>query len=702
MKIKTLEITAGHIIRSQFDYSIFEVITLPSVFALGKSAIKFRVRDGSLMQDSAIGFVAEDYYGRRISYDVLDFVDENACRIVAIDITKKTAAGISQIAFYGTMPSGKYAAMILKIPVDKSDVVAIAPMYVKAPAIILTEISASVVNLEIPQIEDESDLSGGTMIEDPTYPMGTRRRYVSLDMGNAEYQTSSNTSGGRNSTDVSKRFQTLSYLDDGGRVAIAGKVLYMDSSETYIKSQYKIFTRDMVGGRLVFKEFETNIIEVLSDRCIKIFPPFGYTDTESTSQAAKLSDFSGIVSVEYNDDVITDTTGSVVEGFLKIEYEGINPDSGDLSTIEVLGKGVGSLNPPQVIADIPIASQSVLIDEGRDFVGADSGGRFGKIGSDLLDYDFFTYWVETGIDVSVNSDPKKGRTTGFHRGVALEMMSEQSKIATVGSYRFRKGSVYRLTARFSIVENVKNDNSVYITIAGKDVRTNEKVDLPHNYNEFIANQGIKNTEVIFAKSVNSGSIVVDELFEFNGTDDGQVEVHFDASASVVQMEYIDIEVDSENHRPCNTYTAIVPIKGLLNSAEYNFTSKFKSSHGLYSNTEVEVNGFMVSGQESQIPSGSLQTLAYDSGSGELSISGGNTVIIRPGAATGDANEILYFTGSASTSWISSHSLNKIPSIDIFILNDGLYSHGRSTIVESSTTDVSVEFRYPQRGFLVLN
>lgn len=699
MNIKTLEITAGEIIRNRNDYSIFEVITLPEVFALGKSSIKFRVRDGSLLHNSAIGFIAEDYYGRRINYDVLDFVDENACRIIALDITKKTSAGIARVAFYGMMPNGRNAAMILQVPVDKSDVVAVAPMYVKSPTLTITEFSASVVGLEIPQVEDESDIGGSTFFDDPTYSSGTRRRFVDVNLGDTEYITSKNTAGGRSDTDVSKRFQELSYLDDGGRVVISGNTFYMDSSETFIKSSNSVFTRNMVGGRLTLKSYTTNIVEVLSDSYIKVYPPFGYRNEGGADfPLDSFSIPSGSVRIEYNDAVVTDTGSLVKESFLKMRFDGINPDSGDLSGIEVLGKAVGSMNPPQVLTDVGITKQSVLVDDTRVFIDPETGGRFGKIGSDLLDFEFDTYWTTTAVTASINS-PK---SLNFARGVVLDMATGDSKITTVGSYGFRKGSIYRLSAKFNIVSAADDQNSIYITIPDREVRTNEREGLPNNYNEFLLGRGVLDSEVIFAKSLTSGSVVVDELFEFTGDDDGQVEVLFDSNRSVIQMEYIDIEVDSERHRPCDSYVAIIPLKGQPTNSEHNFTARFKSSHGLYSNTKVDVGGFMVTGQEVSV-SGSIQTLTYDSGSGELTISGGNTVIIRPGT-TGidDAHEILYFTGSASTTWSSSHSLGKIPSIDIFTLDDGVYTHGRSTITTSTTSNVTVEFRYPQEGYLVLN
>lgn len=700
MNIKTLEIHAWDLIRNRNDYSTFEVIALPEVFALGKSSIKFRVRDGSLLKDSAINFIAEDYYGSRINYDVLDFIDENSCRIISIDITKKTSAGISRIAFYGTHPNGKYVAMILEVPVDKSDVVSNAPLFVSAPTINITEFSASITELEVPQIEDENDVSGNTLVDDPTYTSNTRRRFVDIDAGDMTYVTSKNTSGGRVDTDVSNRFQEMSYLDDGGRVVVSGKVLYMDSSETFIRTSNNTFNRSMVGGRLDLKSYSTNILEVLSDTHVKVYPPFGYRNDGDLDFPIPSFDIgSGSIRIEYNDDIITNTGSAVEESFIKMQFDGITPSSGDLRTIEILGKAVGSLDSSKVIAEISIDNQSVLVDEGRIFIDPLEGGRFGRIGSDLLDFEFDSYWATNSIVASVNA-PK---SSNFTRGVVLDISSSgDPKISTIGSYRFREKSIYKLTAKFNVVSNASGSNSIYVTIPNRSVRINERDKLPNNYNTFLSSRGISNDEVLFTRSIESGSVVVDELFEFNGDDDGQVEVHFDSKDTIIQMEYIDIEIDSETHRPCNSYTAIIPLKGLLRNSEYNFNTKFKSSHGLYSNTEVGVNGFKVVGQD-VISSGSFQTLSYDSGSGELSISGGNSVVIRPGGGSlGDLHEVLYFTGSASTTWSSVHSLGKIPSINIFTLDDGVYTHGRSTIADATTTSVSVEFRYAQRGFLVLN
>jgi len=313
---------------------VFQITEFPTRLTAGKNLIKLKGHPENLRIGSYLNIEILDYNGDPIYYEVVNYLDEDKSRVIAIYVYDDTSPGTATVTLIGEIKqiNGQPVPQDWE---DRSNVkwtrsIEINPTLSNDSEIIFETVpSASLTE----QIGVQLDRSYPNNQQFPTYTTGT-----------VKYFSYNNTPA----FEISSGLFTKEM--EGGTIIVSSPV---NPSPT---PQYTPGTNT----------YQTTVRKVLSDTLMLLDDNFTVASSQSIfTHTYTQFDYSSF-SITYEADPIYTTTQNS-ESFANISLYGLEPATGDVSRIKIFLNGNGSIGTWEQINDIELEETELFIDEANVF-----------------------------------------------------------------------------------------------------------------------------------------------------------------------------------------------------------------------------------------------------------------------------------------------------------------------------------------------
>ena len=313
---------------------VFQITEFPTRLTAGKNLIKLKGHPTNLRIGSYLNIEILDFNGDPVYYEVVNYLDEDKSRIIAIYVYDETSPGTATITLLGELNeiNGQPVPQEWegRSNVGWSRTVEVNPTISNDSEIIFETLpSASLTE----QVGVQLDRTYPNNQQFPTYTTGTVR-YFSYN-------------------------NTPAFEITGG-----------------------LFTQEMGGGTITVSSpvnptptpqytpgtttYETTVRKVLSDTLMLLDDNFTVASSQSIfTHTYTQFDYSSFSITYEADPVYTPTQNS--ESFANISLYGLQPATGDVSRIKIFLNGNGSIGTWEQINDIELEETELFIDEANVF-----------------------------------------------------------------------------------------------------------------------------------------------------------------------------------------------------------------------------------------------------------------------------------------------------------------------------------------------
>ena len=313
---------------------VFQITEFPTRLTAGKNLIKLKGHPTNLRIGSYLNIEILDFNGDPVYYEVVNYLDEDKSRIIAIYVYDETSPGTATITLLGELNEINGQSVPLewegRSNVRWSRTVEVNPTISNDSEIIFETLpSASLTE----QVGVQLDRTYPNNQQFPTYTTGTVRYFSYNNTPAFEI------SGGLFTQEM-----------EGGTITVSSPVnptptpQYTPSTTTY----------------------ETTVRKVLSDTLMLLDDNFTVASPQSIfTHTYTQFDYSSFSITYEADPVYTPTQNS--ESFANISLYGLQPATGDVSRIKIFLNGNGSIGTWEQINDIELEETELFIDEANVF-----------------------------------------------------------------------------------------------------------------------------------------------------------------------------------------------------------------------------------------------------------------------------------------------------------------------------------------------
>jgi hypothetical protein len=314
--------------------NVFQITEFPTRLTAGKNLIKLKGHPTNLRIGSYLNIEILDYNGDPIYHEIINYLDEDKSRVIAIYVYDDTSPGTANITLVGEINeiNGQSVPQEWEgvTNVKWSRTVEVNPTISNDSEIIFETLpSASLTE----QVGVQLDRTYPNNQQFPTYTTGTVRYFSYNNTPAFEI------SGGLFTQEM-----------EGGTITVSSPV-------------NPIPTPQYTPGTTTY---ETTVRKVLSDTLMLLDDNFRVASSQSIfTHTYTQFDYSSF-SVTYEaDPVYTPTQNS--ESFANISLFGLQPATGDISRIKIFLNGNGSIGTWEQINDIELEENELFIDETNVF-----------------------------------------------------------------------------------------------------------------------------------------------------------------------------------------------------------------------------------------------------------------------------------------------------------------------------------------------
>ena len=313
---------------------VFQITEFPSRLTAGKNLIKLKGHPTNLRIGSYLNIEILDFNGDPIYYEVVNYIDEDKSRIIAIYVYDETSPGTATITLLGELNeiNGQPVPQEWegRSNVGWSRTVEVNPTISNDSEIIFETLpSASLTE----QVGVQLDRTYPNNQQFPTYTTGTVRYFSYNNTPAFEI------AGGLFTQEM-----------EGGTITVSSPV---NPTPT---PQYTPGTTT----------YETTVRKVLSDTLMLLDDNFTVASSQSIfTHTYTQFDYSSFSITYEADPVYTPTQNS--ESFANISLYGLQPATGDVSRIKIFLNGNGSIGTWEQINDIELEETELFIDEANVF-----------------------------------------------------------------------------------------------------------------------------------------------------------------------------------------------------------------------------------------------------------------------------------------------------------------------------------------------
>ena len=313
---------------------VFQITEFPSRLTAGKNLIKLKGHPTNLRIGSYLNIEILDFNGDPIYYEVVNYIDEDKSRIIAIYVYDETSPGTATITLLGELNeiNGQPVPQEWegRSNVRWSRTVEVNPTISNDSEIIFETLpSASLTE----QVGVQLDRTYPNNQQFPTYTTGTVRYFSYNNTPAFEI------SGGLFTQEM-----------EGGTITVSSPV-------------NPIPTPQYTPGT---STYQTTVRKVLSDTLMLLDDNFRVASSQSIfTHTYTQFDYSSFSITYEADPVYTPTQNS--ESFANISLFGLRPATGDVSRIKIFLNGNGSIGTWEQINDIELEETELFIDETNVF-----------------------------------------------------------------------------------------------------------------------------------------------------------------------------------------------------------------------------------------------------------------------------------------------------------------------------------------------
>jgi hypothetical protein len=538
---------------------VFQITEFPTRLTAGKNLIKLKGHPTNLRIGSYLNIEILDFNGDPVYYEVVNYLDEDKSRIIAIYVYDETSPGTATITLLGELNEINGQSVPLewegRSNVRWSRTVEVNPTISNDSEIIFETLpSASLTE----QVGVQLDRTYPNNQQFPTYTTGTVRYFSYNNTPAFEI------SGGLFTQEM-----------EGGTITVSSPVnptptpQYTPSTTTY----------------------ETTVRKVLSDTLMLLDDNFTVASPQSIfTHTYTQFDYSSFSITYEADPVYTPTQNS--ESFANISLYGLQPAAGDVSRIKIFLNGNGSIGTWEQINDIELEETELFIDEANVFPNF----RIGAFTSQSV---IDTYWESNYYSGFVELSAPTLTWTSSSMANAVQVITGSS--GDITAYN----QVYTFQTKTAYAATFVSESSYKITIDAIGTRSavsgnnNPKLSVFLSGSAFLFDEtDILNQELPTKLGVRVGELEVtsnsqrfdDTVFEFEAPATGTAQLIFVIESG--EWTFSDIRTTTDNDAGYTpAYSKIrteIPTKH-KSSNQYRFRIDYFNVDGVKSRQSTYIN-----------------------------------------------------------------------------------------------------------------
>jgi hypothetical protein len=538
---------------------VFQITEFPTRLTAGKNLIKLKGHPTNLRIGSYLNIEILDFNGDPVYYEVVNYLDEDKSRIIAIYVYDETSPGTATITLLGELNEINGQSVPLewegRSNVRWSRTVEVNPTISNDSEIIFETLpSASLTE----QVGVQLDRTYPNNQQFPTYTTGTVRYFSYNNTPAFEI------SGGLFTQEM-----------EGGTITVSSPVnptptpQYTPSTTTY----------------------ETTVRKVLSDTLMLLDDNFTVASPQSIfTHTYTQFDYSSFSITYEADPVYTPTQNS--ESFANISLYGLQPATGDVSRIKIFLNGNGSIGTWEQINDIELEETELFIDEANVFPNF----RIGAFTSQSV---IDTYWESNYYSGFVELSAPTLTWTSSSMANAVQVITGSS--GDITAYN----QVYTFQTKTAYAATFVSESSYKITIDAIGTRSavsgnnNPKLSVFLSGSAFLFDEtDILNQELPTKLGVRVGELEVtsnsqrfdDTVFEFEAPATGTAQLIFVIESG--EWTFSDIRTTTDNDAGYTpAYSKIrteIPTKH-KSSNQYRFRIDYFNVDGVKSRQSTYIN-----------------------------------------------------------------------------------------------------------------
>ena len=500
----------------------FQITEFPTKLTAGKNVFKLRGHPTNLKPGGVLGVEVLDYNGDPIYHQIVDFIDEDKSRAIAIYIYEETSPGDCTITLVAEAAIIEGAPTPInwqgKANVRWSRTIPVNPNITNISEIIF-ETPPSVTVEEIVGVQLDRSYPGTGQF--PTYNTGTVRYYSSNNQPAIEIL------GGELTSEM--KGGTLTVASPSNPTPAA---TYTVPSTAYVSTIKKILT---TGSALLDTEYTVFSSQSISPHTYGAFDHSAFTIDYEASP------------------VYTATQNS--QSFAYIQVSGLDPAAGDVSRIKVFTNNKGTVGTWDLVNDFEIEETEILIENTASLFPDETIGLFTS--QSLIDF----WEANTYIGNTTTTAPSLvWYTSSLSGGAKIESSTNIANANSVHTFQvkddymgiFVKDSAYkvRLDAIGTRSANSNNlDPTLSIYISGSAFNFNSTDFLNQ---ELPVNIGKKVGQL---KLSGNSQRVDDKSFSFKSDNNGKGKLIFVVESGDWQLADVHILSDNDSGYTPN-YTRI--------------------------------------------------------------------------------------------------------------------------------------------------
>jgi hypothetical protein len=538
---------------------VFQITEFPTRLTAGKNLIKLKGHPTNLRIGSYLNIEILDFNGDPVYYEVVNYLDEDKSRIIAIYVYDETSPGTATITLLGELNeiNGQPVPQEWegRSNVRWSRTVEVNPTISNDSEIIFETLpSASLTE----QVGVHLDRTYPNNQQFPTYTTGTVRYFSYNNTPAFEI------SGGLFTQEM-----------EGGTITVSSPVnptptpQYTPSNTTY----------------------ETTVRKVLSDTLMLLDDNFTVASSQSIfTHTYTQFDYSSFSITYEADPVYTPTQNS--ESFANISLYGLQPATGDVSRIKIFLNGNGSIGTWEQINDIELEETELFINEANVFPNF----RIGAFTSQSV---IDTYWESNYYSGFVELSAPTLTWTSSSMANAVQVITGSS--GDITAYN----QVYTFQTKTAYAATFVSESSYKITIDAIGTRSavsgnnNPKLSVFLSGSAFLFDEtDILNQELPTKLGVRVGELEVtsnsqrfdDTVFEFEAPATGTAQLIFVIESG--EWTFSDIRTTTDNDAGYTpAYSKIrteIPTKH-KSSNQYRFRIDYFNVDGVKSRQSTYIN-----------------------------------------------------------------------------------------------------------------
>jgi hypothetical protein len=538
---------------------VFQITEFPSRLTAGKNLIKLKGHPTNLRIGSYLNIEILDYNGDPIYYEVVNYLDEDKSRVIALYVYDDTSPGTATITLIGELNEINGQAVPQewegRANVKWTRSIEVNPTISNDSEIIFETLpSASLTE----QVGVQLDRSYPNNQQFPTYTTGTVRYFSYNNTPAFEI------SGGLFTKDM-----------EGGTITVSSPSnptptpQYTPSSTTY----------------------QTTVRKVLSDTLMLLDDNFTVASSQSIfTHTYTQFDYSSFSITYEASPTYTPTQNS--ESFANISLSGLQPATGDVSRIKIFLNGNGSIGTWEQINDIELEETELFIDETNVFPDF----RIGAFTSQSV---IDTYWESKYYSGFTEGSSPSLTWTSSSIADAVQVITGSS--GDITAYN----QVYTFQTKPAYAATFVSESSYKITIDAIGTRGNVSGNNNPKLSVFLSGSAfpfddtdILNQELPTKLGVRVGELEVtsnsqrfdDEIFEFEAPNTGTASLIFVIESG--EWTFSDIRTTTDNdpgYTPA--YSKIrteIPTKH-KSSNQYRFRIDYFNVDGVKSRQSTYIN-----------------------------------------------------------------------------------------------------------------